>query len=370
MALRSRRREPLRLRLRSLLAPALLLAAGCQATTTTPATPPIDSHERPAKPLLPAEPRAEPEPSKPQDLQPHNLPPPTLDQLMAGRCSVEGEPGVLRADGGLPEIGTELWVVTRAGLFAAVVSSIGGCDSAGRADPEEADMCPDPWAELTIDGEFHCGDGYPRAADDLSAEAPSTDFMIAVPRSHRPPLVPEQHLELHYFDARCEDPSDDREGHTVLLSDPPWPALESLLPDFKGAPRRVMTLRAKGERALHIAAATLDDGHRRSRASWALVMGEADQKMQLLAAREQSPSARNRGPLSAAEHLLDHSCRTPYLFAPTPTLLLRLQADAAPLLLTADERGGDSIRMELWELHEDRAELRLTYPSEFFSPKF
>jgi hypothetical protein len=58
------------------------------------------------------------------------------------------------------------------------------------------------------------------------------------------------------------------------------------------------------------------------------------------------------------------------MFAPTPALLLRLEAGGDTLLLTADERPGEAIRFELWTVDDAGAKLRHRYPSELFSPKF
>lgn len=337
----------------------------------TPAPTPVV--EAPASP-------ADPAPASPADAEPWaGLPAPTLDALMVGSCSVDGTPGLVAADGELPPIGAELWLATATGVVPGVVSARGGCDDeelAAAEDPDSGVECPTPWAEVEVqtdDGELPCAGGWGREWPDVLVDVPLADVVVAVPRAFAPPRIPAQRRELHLLDGRCEghEVDDAGEERVVTVSDREWPLaarLDALLPELAGAPRRVMTLAADGGPTLHAIAATLDDRAPKARARWALLRGAAPTDLELLTTREE-PHPKRR---LALEHLLDHTCRTPFMFAPTPALLLRLEAgaEAGALLLTADERPGETIRFELWSVDDAGAKLRHRYPSELFSPKF
>jgi hypothetical protein len=288
-------------------------------------------------------------------------------------------PGLVTADGSLPAVGTELWLATATGVVPGVVSARGGCDDEelAEASAPDADVeCPTPWAEVEVqtdDGELPCASSWGRDWPDVLVDVPPPDVVVAVPRTYAPPRIPAQRRELHLLDGRCEgvvvDASGEERDAVVTVSDREWPlaaALDAQLADLVGAPRRVMTLAADGEAPLHAVAATLDDRAPKARARWALLRGAAPADLALLTTREEPHPKRRR----ALEHLLDHTCRTPYMFAPTPALLLRLEAGGATLLLTADERPGEAIRFELWTVDDAGAKLRHRYPSELFSPKF
>ncbi|MEZ4384372.1 MAG: hypothetical protein R3A79_23780 [Nannocystaceae bacterium] len=301
--------------------------------------------------------------------------PATLAELMVGSCSVDGAPGLVTFDGDLPPLGAELWLVTATGVVPGVVAARGGCgeeELAAAADPDAGIDCPQPWAEVEVEGddELPCASGWGREWPDVLVDVPSPAVLIAVPRTRAPPRLAAHSFALHLLDARCEGPDDDASGDArVTVSDRSWPlaaAVDARLPELVGAPRRIMTLAVAGEEPLHAVAATVDDRAPKARARWALLRGGDGAELELLATREEAPPRRGLAP----DHLLDHTCRTPFVAAPTPTLLLRLDGEAAPLLLTADERPGEAIRFELWAIDAGAATLRHRYPSELFSPKF